>query len=115
MLINWEKVEIYIQPGATDMRKHINGLSAWVQEQMSRDVFSGNLYMFCSRDRKRMKIIYWDRNGFCLWQKRLEKAKYPWPGAGREVTRLEYEQLRQLLAGIDFFHAHEELKYSCAV
>jgi len=115
MFINWDAVEIYVQPGATDMRKHINGLSAWAQERMDQDVFNGSLFMFCSRDRKRLKILYWDRNGFCLWMKRLEKDKFPWPEDGRKALQLRGEQLQQLLFGIDFFHAHQELKYSQAM
>lgn len=115
MFINREAVDIYVQPGATDMRKHINGLSAWVQESMGENVFSGSLYLFCSRDRKRIKILYWERNGFCLWQKRLEKDKFPWPENGSKALQLENEQLQQLLCGIDFFHAHQEIKYSQAV
>lgn len=115
MFINWKAVDIYVQPGPTDMRKHINGLSAWAQERMEQDVFSGSLYMFCSRDRKRLKILYWDRNGFCLWMKRLEKDKFPWPENGQKALQLRREQLQQLLAGIDFFHTYQEIKYSRVV
>lgn len=115
MIINWEGVDIFVQPGPTDMRKHINGLSAWAQERMAQDVFSGSLYMFCSRDRKRLKLLYWDRNGFCLWMKRLEKDKFPWPSDGESALAIRQEQLEMLLSGIDFFHAHQEIKYSRAV
>jgi transposase len=115
MFINWEAVDIYVQPGVTDMRKHINGLSAWAQEHMGQDIFGGSLFMFCSRDRKRLKILYWDRNGFCLWMKRLEKDKFPWPEDGQATKRIGREHLQMLLSGIDFFHAHQEIKYSRVV
>jgi transposase len=71
--------------------------------------------LFCSRDRKRLKILYWERNGFCLWIKRLEKDKFPWPEDGEAALRIEREQLQMLLVGIDFFHTHREIKYSRAV
>ena len=115
MFMKWETVDIYLQPGVTDMRKHINGLSAWVQERMGQDVFDGSLFLFCSRDRKRLKILYWERNGFCLWVKRLEKDKFPWPQDQEEAFRIRLEELKMLLSGIDFFHAHQEIKYSLAV
>jgi len=115
MFMKWETVDIYLQPGVTDMRKHINGLSAWVQERMGQDVFDGSLFLFCSRDRKRLKILYWERNGFCLWVKRLEKDKFPWPQDQEEAFRIRLEELKMLLSGIDFFHAHQEIKYSRAV
>jgi transposase len=111
MFINWELADLYIQPGATDMRKHINGLAAWVQEYMRQDVFAGSVFLFCSRDRKRLKLLYWERNGFCLWVKRLEKDKFPWPQTGEAALRIGREQLHMLLTGIDFFHAHQEIKY----
>jgi transposase len=115
MFIKCETVDIYVQPGATDMRKHINGLSAWVQDRMGQDVFSGSLFLFCSRDRKRLKILYWERNGFCLWVKRLEKDKFPWPQDQEASFQIQPKEMKMLLSGIDFFHAHQEIKYLCAV
>jgi len=112
MFIDLAKVQIYVRPGWTDMRKAINGLSIIAQQEMERDPFSGCLFLFCNRSRKILKGLYWDRNGFCLWQKRLEKHRFPWPeteDAAREITA---EEFGQVLAGIDFWHAHNELKYS---
>lgn len=79
MKINWNGIRIFIQPGFTDMRKQINGLSIVVEEVLKGDPMSGNLYLFCNKNRRRLKIIYWDRNGFCMWQKRLEQDRFPWP------------------------------------
>ena len=76
MIVDFSKVRIYIKPGATDMRKQINGLSIIVEEELKMDIFRGNMYMFCNRNRRILKILYWDRNGFCLWLKRLEKDKF---------------------------------------
>ena len=60
-------VQVYIAPGVTDMRKAINGLSLLVSDQMELDPFSGHLFAFCNRKRDMVKILYWDRNGFCLY------------------------------------------------
>jgi transposase len=70
------------------------------------------VYLFCNRERKLLKAVYWDKSGFWLCQKRLEQDKYPWPQDESEVRELTAEQLQMLLAGIDFFKAHKALTYS---
>ena len=79
MLLDISEVAIYVRPGVTDMRKAINGLSVIASEQMERDPLSGRLFLFCNRYRRILKALYWERNGFCLWQKRLERDRFPWP------------------------------------
>lgn len=103
---------MFIKPGPTDMRNQINGLSALVEEEFGGDLFSGNLFMFCNKNRRRLKILYWDRNGFCLWVKRLEKDRFPWPRDGGEAREVTREQLAMILDGIDFFNAHKKLFFS---
>ena len=66
MNIDFSKVRIFIRPGHTDLRKAANGLAIIVDEEMAGEPFSGNLYLFCNKDRKLLKAIYWDRNGFWL-------------------------------------------------
>jgi transposase len=111
MTIDLSTVRIFIRPGSTDMRKAVNGLSAIVQGKMGQDPFSGSVYLFCNRGRRLVKAVYWDKTGFWLSQKRLEKDKYPWPQDEQEARELTEEQLRMLLAGIDFFKAHQEVYY----
>ena len=111
MIIDLSKFSIYIKPGRTDMRKQANGLSIIADEEMELNLQAKNLFLFCSRDRKLIKCLYWDRNGFCLWQKRLEKNKYPWPDTEEAVKKITYEQLKMLLSGIDFFKAHKAIIY----
>jgi len=65
---------VYLAVGATDMRKQINSLTILVEQHMHLDPLSGSVFVFCNRRRSTVKALYWDRNGFCLWQKRLEKA-----------------------------------------
>jgi len=111
MTLDFSKARIYIRPGHTDMRKAVNGLTAIIQETMEQNPFNGGLYIFCSHDRKLIKAVYWDRTGFWLCQKRLEKDKYPWPQDESKVRELTAEQLKMLFEGIDFFRAHKELYY----
>lgn len=112
MIIDWQNISIYVQPGVTDMRKQINGLSIIVEEELKKNVFSGNLFLFCNRTRNRLKILYWDSSGFCLWLKRLETDKFPWPRNEKEVKEITLEELKMLLKGIDFFHVHKKLDYT---
>jgi transposase len=93
------------------MRKAVNGLTVIVQEEISHNPFNGNVYLFCNRERKLLKAVYWDKTGFWLSQKRLEKDRYPWPEDEMGAMELTDEQLQMLLSGIDFFKAHKELFY----
>ena len=111
MIFDLSKARIFLRPGYTDLRKAVNGLSIIVQEEIARDPFSGDVYLFCNRERKLLKAVYWDKTGFWLSQKRLEKDKFPWPQDEGEARELTAEQLQMLLAGIDFFKAHKELFY----
>ena len=73
MILDWSKVRVFVKPGATDMRKQINGLSIIVSEDLEMDLFEGNLFLFCNKLRKILKIIYWDKTGFCLWSLRINQ------------------------------------------
>jgi transposase len=112
MRIRWDEVTIYLRTGYTDMRKQIGSLAVLVQEEMKMNPFGGSLFVFCGCTRRLMKVLYWDRNGFCLWMKRLEKDRFPWPGTAGEVRQANRKELFMVLAGIDFFSAHEEIKYN---
>lgn len=111
MIIDWKTVRIFVKPGATDMRKQINGLSVIVSEELKMNVFEGNLFLFYNKHRRILKIIYWETNGFCAWLKRLEKDKFPWPMNQKEATEITEQQFGFLLKGIDFWSAHQKLEY----
>jgi transposase len=102
---------VYLALGNTDMRKSINGLSIMVEQAMELNPFSGELFVFCNRRRNIIKILYWDRNGFCLWHKRLEKDRFKWPESEREVMAIDQSQLQWLLYGLDIAEAHGQLYY----
>lgn len=104
--------KVYLSLGATDMRKAINGLSVIVSEQMQLDIFSSNLFVFCNRTQTILKILYWDKNGFCLWQKRLEKDRFKWPKTSDDVMNITNRELSWLVDGLNINQAHKPLKYS---
>ncbi len=106
-----QSVSIFVRPGVTDMRKQANGLSLVVEEYMDENPGSGSLYLFCNREKKLLKCLWWDRNGFWLFQKRLEKGRFPWPNTDEEARRISPDQLLMLLSGIDFWNAHQALEY----
>ena len=70
-------VEVYLCCDIVDMRKSINGLSAIVEQELEVSPFSTHLFVFCNRRRDKIKILYWERSGFVLWYKRLEKQRFP--------------------------------------
>lgn len=105
-------IKVYLSLGTTDMRKAINGLSVIVSEQMQLDIFSSNLFVFCNRGQTILKILYWDKNGFCLWQKRLEKDRFKWPKTSDDVMNITSRELSWLVDGLNINQAHKPLKYS---
>ena len=112
MFPDLDALRLFIRPGFTDLRKAMNGLAVLTEQQMSLDPFSGSIFLFCNRERRLLKALWWDRTGFCLSQKRLEKDRFPWPESADAVRELSVEQLRMLLSGIDFWKAHKPLSYS---
>jgi transposase len=106
------EARVFVRPGATDMRKQINGLAVIVEQVMEANVFEPGLFLFCNAERRILKALYWDRNGFCLWMKKVSKDRFPWPRT-HEQARCEIDtaKLKMLLQGIDFWSAHQALSY----
>jgi transposase len=93
---------IWLAAGATDMRRGFDGLAALVQLQLSEDPFSGQLFVFRGRRGDRVKILWWDGDGLCLFAKRLERGRFTWPQATQGAVALTRAQLAMLLEGIDW-------------
>jgi transposase len=90
-----------------DFRKGAEGLAALVRETMGADPFSGAVYVFRARRADRIKLIYWDGTGVCLYAKRLEDGEFRWPKVEDGVMRLSAAQLSALLEGLDWRRVHE--------
>ena len=88
-------------------------MSVLVEQELALDLFAPRIFAFTNRKRDRLKLLYWDRTGFALWLKRLEKARFPWPEQGEAVVTLTGRELNWLLDGIDWFRLkpHEVLSY----
>ena len=113
-MFGWvSEVRVYVVSGVTDMRKAIDGLSMLVEEELEYDPFSGHLFAFCNRRRDMVKVLYWDRNGFCLWQKRKERGKFKWPSEVEEVKSLDMREFLWLLEGLSILEVkmHESLEF----
>jgi transposase len=99
-MLNLAGKRIYLACGSTDMRRNINGLVAIVESSFKLDPFDDAMYVFCNRGRNRLKILFWDEDGFWLCFKRLEKSHFRWPAPGEEATMmLTREELNILLGG----------------
>lgn len=101
MLIQPNTMKVLLCTAPTDMRKSINGLCFLVNGELDENPSCGTIYVFCNRVKDKLKILYWDGNGFCLLYKRLEKGRFKIP---KEVPSLSInpDELRWLLQGIDF-------------
>ena len=93
---------IYLACGSTDLRKAVDGLSNIVRNDFEMDPFGNYLFLFCNRSRNRMKALSWDKNGFCLFYKRLdgEGARFQWPDKPEAVCGIKVSQLKMLLEGL---------------
>src|SRR3954470_6030941 len=95
-------VRVWLVAGVTDMRRGFDGLCALVQTALKEDPFSGQLFVFRGRRGDRVKILWWDGDGLCLFAKRLERGRFVWPRATEGTVHLTQAQLSMLLEGIDW-------------
>ena len=107
--VQLQPVRVYLARGATDLRKSIDGLCAMVSYSFELDPMSASLFVFCNRDRDKLKILYWDNNGFWLLYRRLETGRFRWPrgtiggggASGEGPLLIDRRQLQWLLDGLD--------------
>jgi transposase len=100
-------VKVMVATRPVDFRKGAEGLAALVREQMKSDPFSGTVYVFRAKRADRVKLVFWDGTGVCLFAKRLEDGEFRWPKAQDSVMRLSAAQLSALLEGLDWRRVHE--------
>jgi len=104
-------LKVFLALGVTDLRKSIDGLSGLAIRTKKKELLTGSLFVFCNRRKNRIKILYWETNGFCLWLKRLEEHRFKWPKREEDVLEVTSRELEWLLAGLDLAQAHERLDY----
>jgi transposase len=107
-------VRVYLCLTPCDMRRSFDGLHALVRDYLELDLFAGHLVVFASRRRDRIRIFYWDRDGFAFWSKRLEQGTYAVPFADSVSERQQEitgQELGALLNGIDLRQAKRRKRY----
>ena len=106
---------VYLHRAPVDMRKQIDGLATLTKDVIQQDPTSGALFAFINARRNKLKLLVWERNGFVIWYKRLERDKFHWPRtAQQDVVTVTGEQLNWLLDGYDVWRMkpHEALRFS---
>jgi len=105
-------VRIFLHERPVDMRKSFTGLTALVQHGLGEDPLSGSLFVFVNRRGNYLKLIYWDRTGFCLWAKRLERGVFVRRHSGVLKRAMSYTDLKLLLEGIDASAVRRRRRFS---
>ena len=101
MFIPETRMRIWLCTVPTDMRKSFNGLSAQVKRLLGENPASGELFVFVNRRGTQMKVLYFDRTGYCIWSKRLEQGQFNVRDEGEIKRTLNWTQLQLLLEGIE--------------
>ena len=101
MLFPESQVRIWLCTQPTDMRRSYDGLSALVRHQLHEDPLSGALFVFINRRATQMKVLYFDRSGYCVWSKRLERGRFHAARDPSGKRRLSWTDLKLILEGID--------------
>jgi len=104
-------VHIFVATQPADLRRSFDGLAALARERIGQDPLSGHLFVFGNRAGDRVKILFWDRSGYCLWYKRLEKGVFRFPAVGADSVVMEAAELMLLLEGIDLAGAKRRARF----
>lgn len=97
-----ENTRVFLSTSPTDMRKSINGLAAIVEGSFDLDLYDDILFVFCSRDHAKIKVLKWDADGFVLYYKRREQGRFQWPTTFRDgaTNQIPRSDLKRLLSGL---------------
>lgn len=109
-----QPASVYLCTQFVDFRKGMASLAVMIENELGLNPFDPAFYVFANRQYRAIKILYWDRNGFCLWHKRLEKERYRWIRRGTQgMVSISLEQLEWLLQGYDIalMKPHKTLYY----
>jgi transposase len=104
-------VRVFLCTRPTDMRKSFDGLMGLVSEVLQNDPLSGHLFLFVNRRRDKMKVLFWDEDGLCIWYKRLEAGTWQLPAVEASGVELDRDQLAMILRGIDLTTVRKRRRY----
>ena len=104
---------VYLYRDPIDFRKSYNGLAALVEQELGHDPFSGHLYVFTNKRKNKIKLLFWETNGFVLYYKALQEERFKWPKRVDELVTLNGQQINWLLDGYDInlMKPHKKLEY----
>ena len=106
MIVPATGIRVLVAAKPVDFRKGMDGLAAYVQEEIKTDPFSGIIFVFRAKRADRVKLLFWDQTGLVLVTKRLDDGKFRWPAVQDGVMRLSPGQLSALLEGLDWARVH---------
>jgi transposase len=112
-MTNLTELRIFLCRTPVSMNFSFDRLMGLAQEVFEQDPLSGHLFVFVSRSRDRMKILYWDRDGLCIWYKRLEAGVFELPAGDQQGVELDYQQLSRLLGGLDLHSGRRRRRRYC--
>jgi transposase len=104
---------IFVAAGPTDMRKGFDGLQGLVANLLQQNPLSGHLFLFANRRGDKLKILYWDGDGFAIWYRRLEQGTFQMPTivAGQSSAEIRSDELTMLLRGVDFTRVRRRKRF----
>jgi transposase len=105
------QVRVWLYTRPTDMRKSYDGLSALVKNTLHEDPASGHVFVFINRKRTQMKVLYFDRSGYCVWSKRLEQGRFQYRSSGAYKVALDWTQLKLILEGIELKNTRQYKRF----
>ena len=114
-MLSWPPtVKVFLCSDATDMRKGFDSLAHLIESSLALDPFSGHLFVFRSRRGDRIKILYWDRDGYAMWYKRLERGnvRFPAPAQATGHVEIKVADLMMILDGVDLGSVRRQRRYS---
>jgi transposase len=107
-------IRVFVAAGASDLRRGFDGLAQLARDQLEQDPLTGHLFVFANRRRDRIKILYWDRDGYVIWMKRLEKGTYRRPSPTSDRVEWTAVELAAVLGGIDLKAARKRPRFALA-
>lgn len=106
------QARVWLCTAPTDMRKSFDGLSGLVKHKLDEDPLSGQLFVFINRRKTQMKVLYFDRSGYCIWSKRLVQGQFNYQGSASGKRSLDVLQLKLLLEGIEVKKARQYKRFA---